>query len=244
VKPFRPSEHAILVIDDEPDIVQVVVYNLAREGYRALEARTGERGLELARSERPSLIVLDLMLPDLPGIEICRGLRASPETASIPILMLTARSTEIDRVAGFESGADDYVTKPFSVRELLLRIRARLQRTPTLPPASADGDVPATRIGVLEVIPEAHRVLVEGKEVYLSLLEWKLLVHLIERRGRVQSRETLLEEVWGYSAEVTTRTVDTHVKRLRDKLWSAGDYIQTVRGVGYVIPETLPTAPG
>jgi two-component system phosphate regulon response regulator PhoB len=229
---FRPSDFTILVIDDEPDIVDLVVYNLQREGYRVLQAPTGASGLELAQRERPSLIVLDLMLPDLPGIEICRSLRMSPVTAHVPVIMLTARSTEIDRVSGFESGADDYVTKPFSVRELVLRVRARLRATPTeqaAPPSTT------LRLGILEVFPDSHRVMVDGEEVHLSLLEFKLLVHLLERKGRVQSRDALLSDVWGYSADATTRTIDTHVKRLRDKLGNAGGYLQTIRGVGYLI---------
>ncbi|HJZ87559.1 MAG TPA: response regulator [Polyangia bacterium] len=234
---FRPSDFTILIVDDEPDILDVVAYNLQQEGYRVLQARTGESGLEMARRERPSLIVLDLMLPDLPGVEICRSLRAHPATARIPIVMLTARAGEVDRVSGFESGADDYVTKPFSVRELALRIRARLRSGPqAADEARAESPI---RIGKLEVIPQAHRVLVEGAEVHLSLLEFKLLLHLIERRGRVQSRESLLGEVWGYSAEATSRTIDTHVKRLRDKLGPAGDYVETIRGVGYMFAASL-----
>jgi two-component system phosphate regulon response regulator PhoB len=236
---FRPSDFTILIVDDEPDIVEVVQFNLQQEGYRVLVGRTGEEGMELARREKPSLIILDLMLPDLPGVEICRGLRSSPETAQIPVIMLTARSTEIDRVLGFESGAEDYVTKPFSVRELALRVRARLRSASPREGgggSSAPEATPAStiKIGILEVIPEAHRVVVDGEEVYLSLLEFKLLVHLLERRGRVQSRDALLGEVWGYSEDTNSRTIDTHVKRLRDKLGKAGEYLETIRGVGYM----------
>src|SRR5215831_8310249 len=234
MEPFRPSDFTILVIDDEPDILELVVYNLHQEGYRVLQARSGEGGLELARRERPSLIVLDLMLPDLPGVEICRSLRANAVTARIPIIMLTARSSEVDRVSGFESGADDYVTKPFSVRELALRVRARLRAQPEAGTESGATPAAPLRIGRLEIIPEAHRVVVDSEDLHLSLLEFKLLLHLAMRRGRVQTRESLLEEVWGYSAEATSRTVDTHVKRLRDKLGKAGDYIETIRGVGYM----------
>jgi two-component system phosphate regulon response regulator PhoB len=237
MEPFRPSEYTILIVDDESDIVEVVTYNLQAEGYRVLAAKTGEQGLELARREKPSLIVLDLMLPDLPGVEICRSLRSHAETARIPIIMLTARSTEIDRVLGFESGADDYVTKPFSVRELALRIRARLRTlagAAEAGPEAGPGSAATMRFGRLEVVPEAHRVLVDAEEIYLSLLEFKLLVHLIERRGRVQSRETLLADVWGYAEDTNSRTIDTHVKRLRDKLGPAGEYLETIRGVGYM----------
>jgi two-component system phosphate regulon response regulator PhoB len=227
---FRPSDHSVLVIDDETDLLELVVHNLKVEGYRVLSAQTGELGIELARREKPSLVILDLMLPDIPGAEICKSLRTHSATASIPIIMLTARSTELDRVSGFESGADDYVTKPFSAKELTLRVRARLRGQ------SKEQEKPAAesiRIGRLEVIPDAHRVFVDGGEVPLSLLEFKLLMHLIERRGRVQAREMLLSDVWGYHEESSSRTIDTHVKRLRDKLGSAGEYLETVRGVGY-----------
>jgi len=230
---FRPSDFTVLVVDDEHDMVELVVYHLKREGYRVLEAHTGEAGLELALRERPSLIVLDLMLPDLPGVEICRSLRANPASAHIPIIMLTARSSEVDRVSGFESGADDFVTKPFSVRELTLRVRARL-RASARDQATDRAPERHIRLGQLEIVPEAHRVLVEGADLHLSLLEFKLLLHLVECRGRVQTRESLLEQVWGYSSDATSRTIDTHVKRLRDKLGAARDYIETIRGVGYM----------
>ena len=229
---FRPSDFSVLVIDDEADLLELVVHNLKAEGYRVLSAQTGEQGVELARREKPSLVILDLMLPDVPGVEICKSLRNHPATAGIPIIMLTARSTEIDRVSGFESGADDYVTKPFSVKELTLRVRARLRGQSKEQPAES------IRIGCLEVIPEAHRVFVDGAEVTLSLLEFKLLMHLLERRGRVQARETLLSDVWGYHEESSSRTIDTHVKRLRDKLGKAGEYLETVRGVGYRFTDT------
>jgi two-component system, OmpR family, phosphate regulon response regulator PhoB len=229
VNPFRPADYTVLVIDDEPDLLDLVIHNLAAEGYRVVSARTGEEGIQVARREKPSLVILDLQLPDLPGMEVCRSLRADATTAHLPILMLTARTTEIDRVSGFESGADDYVTKPFSVRELILRVRARLRR---ITPAPTEV-TPPIRFGRLEIVPEAHRVFVDGAEVALSLLEFKLLVHLVERRGRVQSREALLGDVWGYSQDASTRTIDTHVKRLRDKLGPVGEYLETVRGVGY-----------
>jgi two-component system phosphate regulon response regulator PhoB len=242
MEPFRPSDYTLLVVDDEPDIVEVVTYNLQKEGYRVLSARTGETGLALAAKEKPALVVLDLMLPDLPGVEICRALRANPATTRIPIIMLTARSGEIDRVSGFESGADDYVTKPFSVRELALRVRARLRGGSGSEAGSSVAERPPIRFGKLEVMPESHKVLVDGQDVHLSLLEFKLLVYLLDRRGRVQSRESILNEVWGYSAEATSRTIDTHVKRLRDKIAGAGDYLETVRGVGYMFAAEPPEA--
>ena len=219
----------ILVVDDEPDIVSTVTFSLEREGYRTLTASSGTAALELAAGDpRPDLIVLDLMLPDISGTEVCRQLRQSAETRRIPILMLTAKTDAIDRVVGFEVGADDYVTKPFSVRELALRIRAILRRAQ---PVGEESD--QLRFGVLQLDVSAHRVWVEEVEINLTALEFRLLTTLVKRRGRVQSRETLLNHVWGMSGDVTTRTVDTHVRRLRKKLGSASEYIETLRGVGY-----------
>jgi two-component system phosphate regulon response regulator PhoB len=174
------------------------------------------------------VIVLDLMLPDLSGTEVCRRLRDNPHTRAIPIIMCTAKGDEIDRVVGFEVGADDYVVKPYSVRELLLRIRAMLRRT-----QRTEAETPSLRFGVLRIDHGAHRTWVDEQEVQLTALEFRLLTTLATRRGRVQSRETLLSDVWGIEADITTRTVDTHVKRLREKLGVAGRYIETLRGVGY-----------
>ncbi len=218
----------ILVIEDEEDLQQILDYNLRQQGHEALAATRGGDGLRLARQYRPDLILLDLMLPDVPGTEVCKALKKGPETRETPVLMLTAKGEEIDRVVGFELGADDYVVKPFSVRELMLRIQAILRR----------GPVQAARrelfeFGALRVDRSAHRVWVGGREIALTALEFKLLVTLYERRERVQSRSVLLDDVWGIEADVTTRTVDTHVKRLREKLEEAGSYIETVRGVGY-----------
>jgi two-component system, OmpR family, phosphate regulon response regulator PhoB len=218
----------ILVIEDEADLRQVLAYNLQAAGHQPLLAATGREGLGMARGQHPDLILLDLMLPDLSGNEICRLLKGEAATREIGIIMLTARGEEVDRLVGFELGADDYVTKPFSVRELLLRVRAVLRRGRT---AEAAGQ--AEIFGCLRVDPAAHRVWVNEDEVTLTLLEFRLLARLFQRRDRVQSRETLLDKVWGIDAEVTTRTVDTHVKRLREKLGPAGRYIETVRGVGY-----------
>jgi two-component system phosphate regulon response regulator PhoB len=193
-----------------------------------LQALRGEEGLRLARAHRPDLVCLDLMLPDVSGLDVCKTLKQDPATKDIPILMLTAKGEEIDRVVGFELGADDYLVKPFSVRELLLRIQAILRRT-----AAEPGTPSLIEFGTLRIDREAHRVWVARQEVQLTALEFKLLVTLHERRDRVQTREVLLDDVWGIQADITTRTVDTHVKRLREKLGSAGEYVETVRGVGY-----------
>jgi two-component system phosphate regulon response regulator PhoB len=219
----------ILVIEDEPDIRQVLDYNLRLAGHEVSSAARGLDGLRLVREESPELVILDLMLPDIPGTEVCRTIKDNPQTRSLPVVMLTARSEEIDRVVGFELGADDYITKPFSVRELVLRVRAVLRRK--LPTAS--GDTPTIEFGNLRVDRAAHRVWIDEAEVELTALEFKLLVTLYDRRNRVQSRESLLDHVWGIEARISTRTVDAHVKRLREKIGAARDYIETVRGVGY-----------
>ncbi len=218
----------VLVIEDEPDLQQVLGYNLSQAGHEVLSAERGAEGLRLAREQHPDLVLLDLMLPDISGSEVCRQLKESPETRGIPVMMLTARGEESDRVKGFEVGADDYVVKPFSVREVLLRIQAILRRSRD--PGPPDGVVD---FGVLRIDRGAHRAWVEGSEIELTALEFRLLLTLYDRRNRVQSRSTLLDDVWGIQADITTRTVDTHVKRLREKLEAARDYIETVRGVGY-----------
>lgn len=218
----------ILVVEDEPDLRQVVEFNLASSGYEVFTASSGAEALRLVRERKPELILLDIMLPDISGLDVCRQIKASAETKGILVVLLTARGEEIDRVVGFEIGADDYVVKPFSVRELMLRIAAILRRG-----RMVESDEPHVEFGVLKMDREAHRVWVQGEEVELTLLEFKLLSILYERRDRVQSRSTLLDVVWGIRADVTTRTVDTHVKRLREKLGVARDYVETVRGVGY-----------
>jgi len=227
----------ILIVDDEPDLVRALDYSLRREGYRTRLATTGTAALAGALEQpQPDLVLLDLMLPDISGTEVCRRLRAAESTRSLPIVMLTAKGEEIDRVVGFEVGADDYVVKPYSVRELTLRLRAVLRRNqPPAEPAAAPE--PQGVHGVLRVDAVGHRVFVAGDETRLTALEFRLLMTLLERKGRVQSREQLLVDVWGYAPEVTTRTVDTHVKRLRAKLGAAGAYVETVRGVGYCIRE-------
>jgi two-component system phosphate regulon response regulator PhoB len=223
----KPRER-ILVVDDEPDIVALVVYHLAKEGYRVSSASTGGEALTTARRERPSLIVLDLMLPGLSGFEVLEQLRADEGTASIAVLMLTARRDEPDRIKGLSLGADDYLTKPFSPQELVLRVKAILRRSGTAPSA---GDL--LTIGALAIDRAAHKVTVRGRDVELTPTEFKLLQLLAERRGRVQGRAQLLESVWEAAPDIQTRTVDMHVQRLRAKLESAGDLIETVRGFGY-----------
>ncbi len=218
----------ILIVEDEEDLRQVLSFNLESAGHRVLTAERGAEGLRLARDENPDLLLLDVMLPDVTGLDICRQIKSDSATKHICVVMLTARGEEIDRVVGFELGADDYVTKPFSVRELNLRISAILRRN--VAPVS---DEAVVEFGVLRLDRAGYRAWVEGKEVELTALEFNLLITLFDRRDRVQSRATLLEDVWGMSSEVTTRTVDTHVKRLREKLSVARDYIETVRGVGY-----------
>lgn len=218
----------ILVIEDERDLQRILDFNLRQAGHEVLSALRGREGLALARERSPELVLLDLMLPDISGVEVCKLLKREPNTQGIPVVMLTAKSEEVDRVLGFELGADDYVVKPFSIRELLLRIDAILRRTRV----GQAGQLPL-EFGRLRIDREAHRIFVDGNEVELTAIEFELLVTLYERKNRVQSRTSLLDDVWGIEADVTTRTVDTHVKRLREKLGPAGEYIETVRGVGY-----------
>lgn len=228
----------VLIVEDEPDLLAALDYNLRREGYRTRTAATGRAALtQILGDDPPDLVLLDLMLPDVPGTEVCRQLRARERTQRTPVVMLTAKTDEVDRVVGFEVGADDYVAKPFSVRELLLRIRAVLRRARPDEPVAPTGEL---CLGVLRLDVPAHRTWVEGEEVVLTALEFRLLRTLLERRGRVQSREMLLTDVWGMSPDVTTRTVDTHVKRLRQKLGRAGAYVETLRGVGYRFVSDLP----
>ncbi|MDQ3036307.1 MAG: response regulator transcription factor [Myxococcota bacterium] len=223
----------ILLVDDEADIVELLEYNLRQAGFTVVTARDGNTALAEVRRQRPDLILLDLNLPDIAGTEICRRLRRDASTSTIPIMMITARGEEIDRVVGFELGADDYIVKPFSPRELILRIGAVLRRAAT--PVAGQTKTERIVIGLLEIDVPQHRVLVEDEEIPMTALEFKLLYDLASRPGRVQTRDALLERVWGYTPGIETRTVDTHVKRLREKLGAARDYIETVRGVGYRI---------
>ncbi len=218
----------ILVIDDEPDLLELVRLSLDQAGYRVDTAETGNEALSSVRSLRPDLIVLDLMLPDVPGTEVCRQIRADPELSRIPIIMLTARAEEVDRVVGFELGADDYVAKPFSPRELTLRVRAVLRRRKSDPESVA-----SLQHGPLRIDPERHRCFIHDEEVELTAREFDLLLWLMRRPGLVMTREHLLDHVWGSDISVTTRTIDTHMKRLREKLGDAAFLIETVRGVGY-----------
>ena len=224
----KPS---VLIVDDEPDIVDILDFNLEAEGYRPLKAFNGLEGIAMAQSDPcPSLVILDLMLPDISGTEVCRRLKSDPRTAGIPIVMLTARVEEYDKITGFETGADDYVTKPFSVRELMLRVRAILRRT------TVDDEIEQSspiQHGRLRVDPLAYKVWLDREEISLTALEYRLLMTLLTRAGQVQTREVLLADVWGMNPEITTRTVDTHVTRLRKKLGNVDSYIETLRGVGY-----------
>jgi len=219
----------ILIIEDEPDIRKNLEYNLSREGYSVLTATSIAEAEQLIYSNNLSLVLLDLMLPDGSGLELCKKMKSDPDVQNLPIIILTAKDDEVDKVVGFEIGADDYVTKPFSVRELILRIKAVLKRGEN----KKDIVEIDRKFGDLKIDIDSHEVYVDGELVNLTALEFKLLIQLVDRRGRVQSREQLLADVWGYSAEVTTRTVDTHIKRLREKLGSMGKYVQTIRGVGY-----------
>ena len=223
----------ILVIEDERDLQKVLEFNLTQAGHEVLTSLGGRSGLQLARERHPDVVVLDLMLPDLAGTEVCRALKRDPQTRDIAVMMLTAKGEEVDRIVGFELGADDYVVKPFSVRELLLRIDAIVRRR-AKPEQVTERPL---EFGRLRIDRDAHRVWVDEHEIELTALEFKLLVTLFERKNRVQSRSSLLSDVWGIEADVATRTVDTHVKRLREKLGSAGEYVETVRGVGYRFAE-------
>jgi DNA-binding response OmpR family regulator len=222
----------ILVVDDEPETIELVEFNLRQAGYDVLTAADGDEALKKARAQLPSLIVLDLMLPEVDGLEVCKMLRRDPATAAIPIVMLTAKAAEIDRVLGLELGADDYVPKPFSPRELVLRIKKLLERgrVKTTEPETM-------KFGDLLIDGPRHLVTVRGKRVELTATEFKLLTVLAQRRGRVQSRDTLLRDVWEYNSRVDTRTVDTHMRRLREKLGPAAKQLDTVRGIGYRFAE-------
>ena len=220
----------VLLCEDDPDLRTVVEYNLRAAGYRVNACERGQDALASAKRERPDLAILDVMLPDLQGTEICRILRAAEATAQLPILMLTARGDEIDRVVGFEVGADDYMVKPFSVRELMLRVQALLRRAATAKPSDPSEIL---EHGPLKVDLSSRRAFVHGQEVHLTSIEFGLLHILVSRRGRVQSRQRLLVDVWNVSPDIESRTVDTHVKRLRQKLGPAGDLVETVRGTGY-----------
>ena len=224
----------ILIIEDEPDIRKTLEYNISREGYEVISASSLSEGREKLESASFSLLLLDLMLPDGSGLDLCRELKQDKSLSSMPVIILTAKDDEVDKVVGFELGADDYVTKPFSVRELIRRVKAVLKRGER----KSDNMEVQRQFGQLKIDVDSHEVFVNEEMVSLTALEFKLLRQLVDRRGRVQSRDQLLSDVWGYSSDVTTRTVDTHIKRLREKLGDMGKYVQTIRGVGYKFTRT------
>jgi two-component system phosphate regulon response regulator PhoB len=229
----------VLIVDDETDLARLVEVNLRAAGIDTSTAPDGETALRLLGQRPPDLVLLDLMLPGLSGTEVCRQIKRNPKTRAVPVIMLTAKGEELDRVVGFELGADDYVTKPFSVRELVLRCQAVLRRHAPPEEGAAAPVVERRSVGSIEIDAGAHRAFVKGDEVALTALEFRLLQHFMERVGRVQTREQLLQDVWQMSSELETRTVDTHVKRLREKLGPARDYIETVRGIGYRMAEPV-----
>ena len=217
----------VFIVEDEPDLRDTLQYNFENEGFKVKSFPNGESFLETIKNDKPNLVILDLMLPGISGLDVCRDLRMNEVNENVAVVMLTAKSEEVDRIVGFELGADDYVTKPFSVRELILRVKVLLKKR------SDDIDQNLLEFGPIAMNLDAHDVSVEGKNILLTALEFKLLKHLLKRKGRVQTRDQLLGDVWGYISEVTTRTVDTHIKRLREKLGKPGELIQTIRGVGY-----------
>ena len=231
-------KNIILVIEDEPDINKTISYNLLTEGFEPISAYNLLEADDWIQSNSPDLILLDLMLPDGSGLDFCKRIKSKNKFNNIPIIILTAKDDEVDKVVGFELGADDYVTKPFSVRELILRIKAILKRK-TISSHSENVDSNESKeFGKLKIDADSHEVFIDNNEIILTALEFKLLKHLVDRRGRVQTRDQLLSDVWGYSAQITTRTVDTHVKRLREKLGIMGKHVETIRGVGYRFSRT------
>ncbi|MBI5588563.1 MAG: response regulator transcription factor [Deltaproteobacteria bacterium] len=226
------DSYKILAVDDEADILKLLEYNLKKAGFRVVTAKDGPEGLHLARRERPNLILLDIMLPDMDGAEILKRLKTEDSTRHIPVVMLTAKGEEIDRVLGFELGAEDYITKPFSPRELVLRVRAILKRA-----SETEAAPEIFTFKDLSIDFSRHRAFVKGARIELTATEFKLLRALALAKGRVLTRETVLDKAWGIDCFVTPRTVDTHVRRLREKLKAAGKYIETVRGAGYRFAE-------
>jgi two-component system phosphate regulon response regulator PhoB len=224
---MRPVRQRILIIEDEQDVTDLLARQLAKAEFEGVIASNGEIGITTAQEQKPALIILDLMLPKMSGLEVCRVLKSDDETRHIPIIMLTAKAEEVDRIVGLEFGADDYVTKPFSPREVVLRVQAILRRR--------ESERQEKHLSAADILIDLqrHDVRVAGKAIDLTAIEFKLLSTLLQRRGRVQARDRLLNEVWGYEAPIDTRTVDTHVRRLREKLGKRGDLIETVRGFGY-----------
>jgi two-component system phosphate regulon response regulator PhoB len=220
----------VLIVDDDPDILRLVSYNIGQAGFEVIAASTGRKALEIVQKQHPDLIILDVMLPDVDGMEVCRTLRQQYPSRRIPIIMLTARGDEIDRVVGFELGADDYVAKPFSPRELVLRVKSILRRS-----GGERSDV--LHAASVDIYPDRRQCVASGATVALTVKEFDLLYELMKARGNVLTRDTLMDRVWGYHGDATSRTLDTHVRRLRDKLGEAGSCVETVRGVGYRISE-------
>jgi two-component system phosphate regulon response regulator PhoB len=225
------TRERILLIEDEPDIAEVLQYNLEKEGFAVETARRGDSGLEAIRRDAPDLVLLDLMLPGLDGLELTRLLKRDGGTSRVPIVMLTARGEEVDRIVGLELGADDYISKPFSPREVVLRVKAVLRRH--LPEPADDGEPDLLEVGGIQLDIAGHQLRIRGEEIPLTATEFRLLRLLIERAGRVQTRGQLLTDVWGYAEDIDSRTVDTHIRRLRRKLGPEADRIETVIGVGY-----------
>ena len=217
----------ILIVEDEKDLLTTLEYNFQKEGYKTTGVTSGKEAIEAVHNKKPDLLILDLMLPDISGLDVCKEIRNKSNNEDIFILMLTAKGEEVDRIVGFELGADDYLVKPFSLRELSLRVSSLLKRS--RPHLSNE----KVSIGELEIDIAAHRILLNNTEISLTKKEFELIMHLVQRNGRVQTREHLLSQIWGYTSDVTTRTVDTHIKRLRSKLGSFGKNIETVRSVGY-----------
>jgi two-component system phosphate regulon response regulator PhoB len=231
----------ILIVDDEADVTELVSYHLKAKGYQVEAINNPNNSLGVARSFQPDLVILDVMMPDLNGVQICRLLRADPQLKNVPVIFLTAKAEESDRIQGLETGADDYICKPFSTKELMLRVQSILRRV-----SEGGGEEPKKlQAGEIVIDIERHEAVVGGKAIELTATEFKLLRLLMERRGRVQTREHLLINVWNYETEIETRTVDTHVRRLREKLGAEADWIETIRGVGYRLAErkvqTCPT---
>ncbi len=222
------AREKILVIEDEPDIAEVLQYNLEKEGFDVETARRGDTGFDAVRRDNPDLILLDLMLPGIDGLELTRMLKRDPLTSRLPIVMLTARGDEVDRIVGLELGADDYISKPFSPREVVLRVKAVLRRF-----QQEESVVELIEVGGIELDVSGHQLRVRGREMPLTATEFRLLRLLLERSGRVQTRGQLLSDVWGYAEDIDSRTVDTHIRRLRRKLGPEAERIETVIGVGY-----------
>ncbi|RRJ94844.1 DNA-binding response regulator [Opitutaceae bacterium TAV4] len=234
--PVTPASQKILVVDDEADVTELLAYHLQAKGFTVETLNDPNRSLGLARTFLPDLVILDVMMPDLSGIQLCRLIRADPQLAQVPVIFLTAKAEEGDRIQGLETGADDYICKPFSIKELILRVQTILRRLAAPGASSGQTAEPLRRIlqaGQITLDTESHEAALAGTPIDLTATEFKLLQILMERRGRVQTREHLLINVWNYETEIETRTVDTHVRRLREKLGDHADLIETIRGVGY-----------